>query len=208
VSGGAQGTSQFGSTSHFLLKGTCRSMAVRRRIREHWGAWRGPSVQHCRHICMWASKSHPQAHHTPSTKAHSAGTHSAGMHSRCMQREHGKRNRAQRKHVQQGHEQQVHATRAWDEQARTSMHSASTKHGPANPRDVDNVDERNPHYPRDVDDVDEQSAHDLDECCTGTRPARRRAARTRTARARAAGTRSRHTQHEHGGRKRAQREHA
>ena len=96
-----------------LLKGTSRSMAVHRRIHEHWDAWRGPSVQHCRHICicMWASKSHPQAHHTPSTKAHSADTHSKGTHSRCTQREHGKRKRAQRKHAQQAHAQQAKAAR-------------------------------------------------------------------------------------------------
>jgi len=34
------------------------------------------------------------------------------------------------------------------------MYSASTKHGPV--------------HPRDVDDVDERSAHDLDERCTST----------------------------------------
>ena len=62
-----------------------------------------------------------QAHHTPSTKAHSAGTHSEGTHSRCTQREHGKRKRAQRKHAEQAHAQQVHATRAWEALARTTQ---------------------------------------------------------------------------------------
>ena len=53
--------------------------------------------------------------------------HSKRMHSRYSQREHG------------GHN--------YDN---ASMHSASTKHRPV--------------HPRDVDDLDEQSAHDLDEC--------------------------------------------
>ena len=48
--------------------------------------------------------------------------HSKRMHSRYTQREHGRRKRDD-----------------------ASMHSASTKHGPAHPRDVDDVDERMPH---------------------------------------------------------------
>jgi len=51
------------------------------------------------------------------------------------------------------------------------MHSTSTKHGPAHPRGVDDVDERRP--------------HDLDERCTSAPHAR--TARARTAWARAAG---------------------
>ena len=75
-----------------------------------------------------------------------------------------------------------------------SLHSASTKHGPA--------------HPRDVDDVDERSAHDLDECCASTpraphevvqhghaqqwhaQQAHATRAQAHTARARAAGTRN------------------
>ena len=74
--------------------------------------------------------------------------HSKRMHSRYTQHEHGRRKRDN-----------------------ASMH-ASTKHGPAHPRDVDDVDERMPaqsgRTPRDIDDVDEQMPHDLDECCTST----------------------------------------
>ena len=48
--------------------------------------------------------------------------HSKRMHSRYTQREHG------------GHKHD-----------NASMHSASTKHGPAHPRDVNDVGERMPH---------------------------------------------------------------
>ena len=48
--------------------------------------------------------------------------HSKRMHSRYTQREHG------------GHKHD-----------NASMHSASTKHGPVHPRDVDDVDERMSH---------------------------------------------------------------
>ena len=48
----------------------------------------------------------------------------------------------QHESTQRGHAQQVHATRARGAQARTRMHSTRTKHRPAHPRDVDDVDER------------------------------------------------------------------
>ena len=57
-----------------------------------------------------------------SASAHTASMHSKRMHSRYTQREHG------------GHK--------YDN---ASMHSASTKHGPVHPRDVDDVDERMSH---------------------------------------------------------------
>jgi hypothetical protein len=66
-----------------------------------------------------------------SASAHNASMHSKRMHSGYTQREHGRRKRIN-----------------------ASMHSASTKHGPV--------------HPRDVDDFDERSAHDLDERCTST----------------------------------------
>ena len=64
-----------------------------------------------------------------SASAHNASMHSKRMHSRYTQREHG------------GHKHD-----------NASMHSASTKHGPV--------------HPRDVDDVDERMSHDLSERCT------------------------------------------
>ena len=64
-----------------------------------------------------------------SASAHTASVHTKRMHSRCTQREHG------------GHK--------YDN---ASMHSASTKHVPV--------------HPRDVDDVDERTSHDLGERCT------------------------------------------
>ena len=64
-----------------------------------------------------------------SASAHTASMHSKRMHSRYTQREHG------------GHKHD-----------NASMHSASTKHGPV--------------HPRDVDDVDEGMSHDLGESCT------------------------------------------
>ena len=56
-----------------------------------------------------------------------------------------------------GHFSFLTTTRAWEatfsgKRDNASMHSTSTKHGPAHPRDVDDVDERRP--------------HDLDERCT------------------------------------------
>jgi len=98
---------------------------------------------------------------------------------RCTSTPHAQHEGAQRGHAQRGHAQQVHATRAWEAQARktqacraiartagtrnasmggasthnASMHRASTKHGPAHPRDVDDVDGRRPH------DVDERYTH-------------------------------------------------
>ena len=71
-----------------------------------------------------------------------------------MQREHGKRKRAHnasmhRKRMHRRYTQREHGRRKRDN---ASMHSASTKHGPAQPHDVDDFDER--------------SAHDVDERCT------------------------------------------
>ena len=68
-----------------------------------------------------------------------------------MQREHGKRKRAHnasmhRKRMHRRYTQREHGRRKRDN---ASMHSASTKHGPAQPHDVDDFDER--------------SAHDVDE---------------------------------------------
>ena len=64
-----------------------------------------------------------------SASAHNASMHSKRMYSRYTQREHG------------GHKHD-----------NAGMHSASTKHGPV--------------HPRDVDDVDERMSHDLGERCT------------------------------------------
>jgi hypothetical protein len=64
-----------------------------------------------------------------SASAHTASVHTQRMHSRYTQREHG------------GHK--------YDN---ASMHSASTKHSPV--------------HPRDVDDVDERTSNDLGERCT------------------------------------------
>ena len=101
-----------------------------------------------------------------------------GVGERCTSTPHDQHENAQRGHAHQGHTQQVHAPRAWETQARkkqrhaqqahtqrvhatehgrrkrdnASMHSASTKHGPV--------------HPRDVDDVDERMSHDLGERCT------------------------------------------
>ena len=64
-----------------------------------------------------------------SASAHNASMHSKRMYSRYTQREHG------------GHKHD-----------NAGMHSASTKHGPV--------------HPRDVDDDDERMSHDLSERCT------------------------------------------
>ena len=64
-----------------------------------------------------------------SASAHNTSMHSKRMHRRYTQREHG------------GHKHD-----------NASMHSASTKHGPV--------------HPRDVDDDDEWMSHDLSERCT------------------------------------------
>jgi len=61
---------------------------------------------------------------------------------RCTSTPHNQHESTQRGHAQRGHAQQVHATRARGAQARTRMHSTRTKHRPAHPRDVDDVDER------------------------------------------------------------------
>ena len=104
-------------------------------------------------------------HTTPSTKAPSADTHNKGTHSRRTQCEHRKRKRAKRKHAE-------HARTAGTRNAgmgcasaqNASMHNASTKHGPAHPRDVDDVDGRRPH---DVDERYTSAPHDQHE---GARP--------------------------------------
>ena len=62
-----------------------------------------------------------------SASVHNTNMHGKRMHSRYTQREHGRRKRDN-----------------------ASMHSTSTKHEPAYPRDVDDVDGRRPH------DVDER----------------------------------------------------
>ena len=84
-----------------------------------------------------------QAHHTPSTKAHSAGTHRKGTHRKYTQREHGKRKRAQCKLGTNAHTAGTCNARMGGASAHNaSVHSASTKHRPAHPSDVDDFDER------------------------------------------------------------------
>ena len=120
-------------------------------------------------------------------RAHTAGAHNASMGNasattRAWETQARRNEGMHSKHIHSGYTQREHGRR---KRNNASMHSASTKHGPV--------------HPRNVDDLDERSVHDLDECCT-TRPVRRRAARECTARARTTpsthskGTRSRHTQ--------------